>query len=146
MVEILLDWSQTFGRANFQTNGTATGVVTDNLGPTNCVFPSLNMSMVLTIPPILFLCGWFCWLGICDPHPGYDILGVGVRPVHLRLLYPLCILLLFPTPVPLLFLLLGGPSTLGGDSTSVLSTYISSPSLGFTVVIIPILNDRLVLP
>ncbi len=98
------------------------------------------------IPPILILCGWFFGLEICDPHPGYDILGVGVLLAHFRLQNLPHILLPFPLWVLLPCLDSGGPSSLGGDSASVLSTYISSPSMGSTVVIIPILNDRLALP
>ncbi len=71
----MLDWSQTFGKANFQTFGKATGVVTVNLGPINWVYPWWNRSTVLRIPPILLLCGWFCGLGICDPHLGMIFWG-----------------------------------------------------------------------
>ena len=140
--ETLLDWSQTFGRVNPQTLGKATGVVTDNLGPINWIYPWSNRSMVLMIPPILLLCGWFFGLGICGPHPGYDILEVGVHPGRFLLLNPPRGLLPF---LPLLTVPLAVPPV-WGDSTSVLSTYMSSPSLGSTMVIIQILNDRLVLP
>ncbi len=129
----MLDWPQTFGMANFQTFGKATCVVIDNLGPISCAQPLLNRSMEQMIPPVPLLRGCFCRLGICGPHPGYDILRVGVRPAHFRLLNLPHILLLFSLLVLSMILFPGFLPTCG-DSAWVLSTYMSSPSLGFTAV------------
>ena len=71
-----------------QTFGQATGVVIDNLNLIAWAYFPLNMSMVLRFPPFLSLCDWLFVLGICDLHPEYDILGVGVHPGRFLLSNP----------------------------------------------------------
>jgi hypothetical protein len=143
----LLDCSQTFGRAKLQTFGQVTGVGIENVDLTAWAYSPLNGSMVLMLPPVLLLRGCFCGLRICDPRLGYDSLVEGDSSWSFSSSETSPNSHSVFTSGSFSDSSSGGLSTLGGFCVGAVYIHIL-PVTGIyqTVVIIPILNDRLDLP